>query len=306
MRKGPSVFAFLVGAAAWLTTAMSAEPVKPPGPGRIANPYMPTKRLILPPDASQPRAQAFAWSYAYAYSYWFGGGGGGGGAPQGGGRRRSTPPGYSIYAPQPAYNNYYRPNYYPINSYYPSTESDREKARKTRIALHPSSSESRVKAGGFIAAGDAHFGKQKYPAAIERYRAAVRAAPDLAEPHLRLGFAMVAQGNYAGAAKAFRRGLELGPDWADSTFALESISAKTILAETNERLAKALADEPMSPDLLVATGLQLYFSGQRDRAGIYLAQAARLGAIDAHAVESLVPKPQAGAAAATDLNKFGF
>ncbi len=161
------------------------------------------------------------------------------------------------------------------------------------------SAELKAKAGKFIGFGDANFGKQKYLPAVERYKTAAQTAPDLAEPYLRQGYALVALGQFESATKAFRRGLKIRSDWSDSDFRLDQIYGPDRMAKTThlENLAKAVEANPFDSDLLFALGMQLYFDGQRDRAGLFFVRAAQLGGNEDRLLNDFLPKPgPAGAA----------
>jgi tetratricopeptide (TPR) repeat protein len=70
----------------------------------------------------------------------------------------------------------------------------------------------------FIGFGDAHFNNQKYSEALQRYRKAVRGAPQLADGYFRQGYALAAIGRYDLATRAIKRGLRLDPGWPRSNF----------------------------------------------------------------------------------------
>jgi len=230
-------------------------------------------------------------------------------------------PGYASYYP-----NYY-PGYYPTNypNYYPNYYSnaypgamsgaaqwngtggpqrdmsdlvERGTLAKAKSKLRMSDPKSKAKAEKLIAVGDEAFGKQKYSSAVEQYKLAARLAPDLAEPCMREGFALVAAKRYVAAVKAFRRGVEIRPDWTDSPLRLDQLYAEGALAKTDQALTKALELKPADADLLVAQGMQLYFDGQGDRAGTYFARAAGLGANRDRLLDGFMPSP-----ALADLSK---
>jgi tetratricopeptide (TPR) repeat protein len=222
-------------------------------------------------------------------------------------------PGYASYYP-----NYY-PGYYPTNypNYYPNATSaaagwsgagglqqgpsdldERATLAKAKSKLRTSDPKSKAKAEKFIAAGDEAFGKQKYSSAVERYKSAARLAPDLAEPCMREGLALIAAKRYVPAVKAFRRSLEIRSDWTDSPLRLDQLYAEGAMVKTNQALTKALEVKPGDADLLVAQGMQLYFDGQRDRAGTYFARAAGLGANRDRLLDDFLSKP-----ALADLSK---
>ncbi len=139
--------------------------------------------------------------------------------------------------------------------------------------------EQRARAGRFLGFGDAQFAKQKYLAAVGRYKTAIETAPDLADGYLRQGFAHVALGQYENAAKAFRRGLAVRDDWRGSPFRLEQLYVDAPISKTQhlENLAKAVEDNPFDADLLLVLGLELYFDDQQDRAGVFLSRVAQFG-----------------------------
>ena len=146
-------------------------------------------------------------------------------------------------------------------------------------ALRTTNPEQRARAGRFLGFGDAQFAKQKYLAAIGRYKTAIETAPDLADGYMRQGFAHVALGQYPNAAKAFRRGLTLRNDWRDSPFRLEALYVDAPISKTQhlENLAKAVEDNPFDADLLLTLGLELYFDDQKDRAAVFLSRVAQFG-----------------------------
>ena len=88
------------------------------------------------------------------------------------------------------------------------------------------------------------------------------------------GSALIAQGQYDGAVKAFRRGLRIRGDWSASPFRLDQLYGDDVIAKTShlENLAKAVEANPLDAELLTALGIQLYFDGQRERAGVFLAR----------------------------------
>lgn len=155
------------------------------------------------------------------------------------------------------------------------------------------SPEQKARAGKFIGFGDANFAEQKYLAAIERYKSASRIAPDLAEPYLRQGHALVALGQYENAVKAFRRGLRIRPEWSGSPFRLDQLYGPDRIAKVShiETLAKAVEANPLDSNLLLALGMQLFFDGQAERASVFFARVAQLGGNDDRLLNDFLPKP---------------
>ncbi len=160
------------------------------------------------------------------------------------------------------------------------------KVRKTNAA-------SKARAGKFIGYGDKNFEKQSYLSAVERYKAAARAAPDVAEAYFRQGFGFVAMGNYTSAAKAFRRGLGIRSDWSDSPFRLDKIYGDNRLVKTAhlESLAMAVEANPLDADLLMLLGLQMFFDGQAERSEVFFARVAQLGGNEDQRLDGFLPRP---------------
>ncbi|MEX0978770.1 MAG: tetratricopeptide repeat protein, partial [Pirellulales bacterium] len=156
--------------------------------------------------------------------------------------------------------------------------------------------EQKARAGRFIGFGDANFGKQKYLAALERYKTAGKSAPDVAESYMRQGFALFAMGQYANAAGAFRRGLRIRSDWTGSPFHLDQIYDGARLSKTAhiESLAKAVEANPLDAELLLVLGMASFFDGQRDRAAVFLARSAQLGGNEDHLLDDFLPKAKPG------------
>ncbi len=164
-----------------------------------------------------------------------------------------------------------------------------ERVPLAKLNPRQSTFEARQRAVQSIAAGDASFHERHYPAAAERYKSAVAAAPELAEAHFRLGFALNAQKRPVLAGKAFRRGLEVRHDWNASTFQLATLFGEDPLDRVTESLIKMADADPNSADLAIALGMQLFFSGQRDRSGVYFNRAAFLGANDGRLLDEFMP-----------------
>lgn len=145
-----------------------------------------------------------------------------------------------------------------------------------------SSPDQKARAGRYLTYGDNLFAKQKYLAALGRYKSATDAASDMAEAYLRQGFAYVAMGHYQNAAKAFRRGLAIRPNWQGSGFRLATLYGGVDAAKSQDidKLALAVEENPFDSGLLMTLGLMLYFDGQFDRAELCFQNAARLGGSD--------------------------
>lgn len=149
-----------------------------------------------------------------------------------------------------------------------------------RPKLRTSNAEAVARARQFIGFGDEHFRTQEFSDAYQRYKKAASAAPDLADAYFRQGFSLLAMGRYEPAARAFKHGLTLKPDWAKSTFRLDELYGDNRLAKTThlERLAAEATAHPQNADLMFLLGLGLYFDGQAERARPFFERAAELGA----------------------------
>jgi tetratricopeptide (TPR) repeat protein len=126
--------------------------------------------------------------------------------------------------------------------------------------------------------GDAHFAAEKYDEALRRYQRAAEAAPKLADTHFRQGFALAVLGQYAAAAAAFKRGLELNPAWPKSKFRLAELYDGNELAKTAhlDALARAAEEEPRSGEKFFIFGVWLHFDGQAEKARTAFQRAAQL------------------------------
>ena len=228
------------------------------------------------------------------FPYWTNGGYTPAFGPYAGGSPYFTQRGMNVLAPQFA-----QPPAQAVAPPAPSTPAP-PKTRTTNAA-------SKARAGKFLGYGDVNFGKQSYLSAAERYKTAAQAAPDVAEPYFRQGFAYVAMGKYESAARAFRRGLRVRADWSTSPFRLDQLYGADQIAKTShvESLAKAVEANPLDAELLMVLGLEIFFDGQQPRSEVFFTRAAQLGGNEDHLLDDFLPRPgpagagrPAGAAAA--------
>ncbi|MHB0955878.1 MAG: hypothetical protein ACYC0X_05795 [Pirellulaceae bacterium] len=149
--------------------------------------------------------------------------------------------------------------------------------------LRKSNDESRARARRFLDFGNALFLEQRFHEALQRYKSAIEAAPDLPEAYLREGFALIAVNQYRLAAKSLRIALELDPDYVKFEFRLDALYGDNRLAKTShlELLARQSLENPTDADLLFLVGLSLYADGEIDRAHRFLTKAADLGGEEA-------------------------
>ena len=142
----------------------------------------------------------------------------------------------------------------------------------------PDAEDAAASAQRYIGIGDTSFAKQKYSDANDRYRRAVRTAPQLADGWFRQGFALAGMGHHEMAATSLRRGLELKPDWPKSDFRLAALFGGDEAAKTAylEGLAAAAEARPNNVDLLFLLGVCQHFDGQAQRAATFLKRANEL------------------------------
>lgn len=157
-------------------------------------------------------------------------------------------------------------------------EADVVKKRAGRV----SNAEARARAQQFIDFGDAQFTARNKAGAYERYKKASEAAPDLAEPHFRIGHTQVDMERFAAAATSFRRGLDLQPDWPAQGFRFEQMygdnrAAQELMLDSVQKTAE---QSPNDRDIQFVAGVQFFFAGRRDQAQRFFDRAAELGEED--------------------------
>jgi tetratricopeptide (TPR) repeat protein len=256
---------------------------------------------------SQPQAQArtrtyTVWPYpyggaAYPYGYgylpggyvWYG-------------------PGYYPYYPSPDWPWALPPLYAPAESQFgpdsvkrfmgadrglgPGIGGDVNRAKEAPANQRATNAESVAMGRRFMRLGDDYFRAGKYSLAYDRYRNASQAAPRVADAYIRQGFALAALGRYEAAAREFKRGMELDPDWASSDFRLADLYGDNGRAKSAhlDAMAKAADAKSESSDLLFLIGLYLHFDGQVERARPFFQRADQLaGGNAAHLAAFLDP-----------------
>jgi hypothetical protein len=170
--------------------------------------------------------------------------------------------------------------------------------------------EHKARAGRFVGFGNASFAKQKYLAALERYKTATAIAPDVAESYFRQGAAHVALGQYASAARTFRRGLKVRSDWAAAPFRLDELYDDAPLPKTHhlEDLARAVEANPLDAELMLVLGMELYLDGRIERARVFFARSAQLSGNEDQLLDAFLdePKPDGAAGAQPQGGKISF
>ena len=167
-------------------------------------------------------------------------------------------------------------------------------AKSKERGAHVSNAEARGKAARHQNQGDELFRDQNFHGALQRYKLAASAAPDLAEPYWRQGHALIATSNFELAAAAFKRAIALSDDLARGGFQLDQIynGAQMSKARHLESLsAWALAHE-VDADPYFLLGVFLSYDGGRERSEKFFQRAADLAGNDGgHIAAFLAPAP---------------
>ncbi|QDV50486.1 hypothetical protein [Gimesia fumaroli] len=145
--------------------------------------------------------------------------------------------------------------------------------------------------------GDEYFKKLDYRRAYDRYKLAASLAKDLATPHFKKGFALVALTQYDRAAYEFKQGLALDPTWPATGESLSELFGPDHLIAKDSMLHQVAAyvkEDIRDPDRLFVFGVVLHFNGQTEQAIDVFRTAARLAGRGDHFLAFLDPKPVPG------------
>ena len=161
----------------------------------------------------------------------------------------------------------------PLNG--PAVEHDRARPAPR---VRETNDEVRARAARRLAMGDEDYRAQRYGEAYSTYRRAAEIAPDLYEVYFRQGQALVALRRYDDALKSFKRGLDLDPNWPRRPMRLAELYGPNQAAYVAhlEALAKEAVARPGDASPILLLGIELYASGQQDRARRFFEQAAAL------------------------------
>ncbi len=120
----------------------------------------------------------------------------------------------------------------------------------------------------FLQFGDAHFAAQRFADAYRRYKRAAEVAPRLADAWFRQGFALVALGNFEQAARVWKKGMKIAPEWPLQPLRLDDLYGENPQAKTGhfDAVIGAAIHAPDDADLLFVAGVMLYFDGQKGQA----------------------------------------
>ena len=151
--------------------------------------------------------------------------------------------------------------------------------------------EFRRKAEKYLADGDALFRAQNFHSALQRYKLAANAAPDIAEAYWRQGHALIATGNYDLAGSAFKRAIALTDDTTRGGFQLTDLYGTAVLTKNGhlEALAGHALERSDSSDPFFLLGVFLTYDGQHERAEKFFARAADLAGISGGHIAAFEP-----------------
>ena len=159
------------------------------------------------------------------------------------------------------------------------------------LFLKVSNAEQRRRSLRAQAQGDEQFRRLQFLPAVGRYRQAAEAASDLAEPRLRLAWALVSLGEFGQGVEHLKRGFRLDPDWAAHGPGLsellgpgQHLAADTIL----HRVAGWVREDIRDPDRLLLLGVLLHFREDAEQAREVLTTAAALAGESSTARQFLV------------------
>ena len=141
--------------------------------------------------------------------------------------------------------------------------------------LRKSNATARARAHRFLEFGDALFRKGDCHEAAQRYRSALKSAPDLPEVYYRQGFALIAVRQYRLAAKALRIAVSLDPEaLVTDSLLITLYGGDKRLRETHlEQLADEALANPDDGELLFLLAAVLYGSDEPDRAAKFMQRA---------------------------------
>lgn len=163
-------------------------------------------------------------------------------------------------------------------------------APRSDLVLRASLEDRLTKARRLIDEGDALFRRQQFHSALQKYKQAVVAAPELAEAHWRQGHALVAVGEYAQASTALKRALALSDEVDRGGFRLATLYGSAVATKELhlERLAEWTLAHQRSPDGYFLIGLTLWYDSQTTRAVKFLRRAGDLSLVMRDLVAALV------------------
>ena len=170
-------------------------------------------------------------------------------------------------------------------------------SRKIQRHIIPSTRHARELSLRNQVKGDEYFKKQDYRRAYDRYKLAASLTKDIATPHFKKGFALVALKQYNRAAFEFKQGLVLDPEWPVTGESLISLfGAENVIAKDSmlHQVAEWVKEDIRDPERLFIFGVVLHFDGQVEQATDVIRTAARLAGRGDHFLAFLDPQPVTG------------
>ena len=168
--------------------------------------------------------------------------------------------------------------------------------RCAKLRVRSLTPDGQIKSLHAQAEGDVWMRKLKFLNAYDRYKVAIRTAPDRPEPYFRMGFALAAVGSFDSAVKYIKDGLDLDPQWPSHGDRLESIFGednRLMILSLTERIAMWVREDIRDPDRLFLMGVWLHFDGD-NRATPFFETAYRLAGYGDHLLAFLLPGNGAG------------
>jgi hypothetical protein len=154
----------------------------------------------------------------------------------------------------------------------------------------PSTAAQRQQSLHFQGQGDIWFRQHNYLQAYSRYKQAAGAATDLAAPHFRLAYALMALDKFDLAVPELAQGIRLDPQYPGSGESVEQVYGEEnrLAAASLPRAAAAWVRQDIrSADRLFLLGALLKLSGDQARSKILLENAAEFGGGQAHVLAFL-------------------
>lgn len=139
-----------------------------------------------------------------------------------------------------------------------------------------------------IQEGDLEFRGQKYAQAVEKYKEALT-KNETGDIHMRMGFALIAIGQYDNAVAEMQKGFQLQPDWPARSFHLQEVYADPITKGAHrDALERAVLDRPADPKIAFLAGLFAWSERNMAHAKDLLQTAKKLESGDTSHIDALL------------------
>jgi hypothetical protein len=186
----------------------------------------------------------------------------------------------------------------PIREWLPQQNGGQAAAGQPRqqnppLFIKPTNLEAKRKSIRYQAQGDEYFTKQAYLQALARYKQAASAAGDRPEPRFRMGLALAAMGHFDQAVDEIKRGLRIGPNWAEEGERLADLYGPDNDIARNGLLLNVagwVREDIRDPERLFLMGVLLYFNEDTDKAKPFFETASQLAGAPDHVRAFLAPR----------------